>query len=155
MAGCAEQVLARVPVQIRHRVRWGDCDPAGVVYTPRFSDYVATGFRHFLEVLLGGPLSKRLVELDLGTPAKALSFEFKRSLWPDQEFVMTIRVGDLRTRTFDLDFQAVDAEGHDIFVARLTAICVYAAVREARAIPAELRQRLEEYRLQCGAQTLI
>src|SRR5439155_20898499 len=35
-----EQVIGTTPVVIRRRVKWGDCDPAGVVYTVTFGEYV-------------------------------------------------------------------------------------------------------------------
>lgn len=146
-----EQLTERLPVTVRRRVRWGDCDPAGVVYTPRFAEYVVAAFHTFLEVLLGAPLSRQLATLDLGTPAKALSFEFKRSLWPDQEFITTARVADIRNRTFDLLFDARDTDGQEVFLARFTAICVYTGRREARPIPAQLREKLEAYRDHCPA----
>ncbi len=38
---CTEAVLADTPFVVRRRVKWGECDPAGVVYTPSFSEYVA------------------------------------------------------------------------------------------------------------------
>ena len=28
-----ESVVSRTPLVVRRRVRWADCDPAGVVYT--------------------------------------------------------------------------------------------------------------------------
>lgn len=151
MSESYEELTQRLPVTIRRRVKWGDCDPAGVVYTPRFAEYVVDGFHTFLEVLLEGPLSKQLGALDLGTPAKALSFDFKRSLWPEQEFITTVRVADIRTRTFDLQFEMQDTVGRILLLAQFTAICVYATRRESRPIPAEVRARLEIYRERCGA----
>lgn len=42
-----EQVLSERPLVIRRRVKWGDCDPAGVVYTPMFSEYVISAAELF------------------------------------------------------------------------------------------------------------
>ena len=146
MTECFEELTKRCPVTIRRRVKWGDCDPAGVVYTPRFAEYIAVDLRVFLEVLLEGPLGERCAELGFDVPAKALSIEFKSSLRPDQVFLSTVLVGELRTRTYDLHFDARDLSGRAIYIAKFTAICVHHHVRESRAIPAELRSRLEQYR---------
>lgn len=35
-----EHVLSQLPFVVRRRVKWGECDPAGVVYTVTFSEYV-------------------------------------------------------------------------------------------------------------------
>ena len=34
-----EYLLSERPLTVRRRVRWGECDPAGVVYTATFADY--------------------------------------------------------------------------------------------------------------------
>lgn len=138
--------LGSHPATLRRRVKWGECDPAGVVYTPRFADYVAEALHAFLEGLLEGPLQKKLAELDLGTPAKAMQFVFHRSLWPEQEFDIEVRGGEIRTRSFDLDFHARDLEGRPVFDTRLSAVCVFHRVRESRPIPQALRERLDAYR---------
>jgi len=140
------EVITAVPFTIRRRVNWGECDPAGVVYTPRFSDFVVEAYLSFSAHLFGSPLHERLRELDLGLPAKAMSMEFKQSLWPDQIFDIAVEVGGLRTRTFDLLFRATTPEGVRIFDAQFSPICVHHATRESRTIPADLRQRLESYR---------
>src|SRR5206468_8735559 len=63
-----------------------DLDPAGVVYTPRFGDYVVEAAHDFMACMIGTPLQAQLAALDFGTPAKSLQFVFHRSLYPDDEF---------------------------------------------------------------------
>lgn len=134
------------PVRMRRRVKWGECDPAGVVYTPRFCDYVVEGLDVFMRHLVGEPLQEQMAELDLGTPAKAMQFVFHRSLRPDQEFDLRVYVGDIRVRSFDLTMDAREPEGARVFSALFSVVCVHHAVRESRSVPAPLRQRLEAYR---------
>lgn len=144
--GYSCHMVSRLPVVVRRRVKWGECDPAGVVYTPRFADFVAEAFHLFLVSILEGGLQQRYRELDVATPARALNLDFRRSLWPDQSFDMTIRVTDIRTRTFTLEFRAHDDQPGDIFVASLAAICVHFEKRESRPIPDELKDRLAAYK---------
>jgi acyl-CoA thioesterase FadM len=139
-------LLAAIPFRIRRRVNWGDCDPAGVVYTPRFSDYVVETYLEFSAQLLGSPLNDTLKALDLSLPAKAMSMEFKRSLWPDEYFDIVVRVEAIRTRTFDLSIRATTPEGTPVFDATLSPICVRPATRESCPIPESLRSKLESYR---------
>jgi len=145
----AEEVVNRLPVTIRRRVKWGECDPAGVVYTPRFVDYVVEACLTFTELLVGAPLRQRLRELDLDLPAKAVAVEFSRGLWPEQLFDMVIEVGEIRTRTFDLRIRATTVEGDALFDARFSPICVRNGTREGCQIPERLRRELESYRLRC------
>jgi acyl-CoA thioester hydrolase len=139
-------VPAATPFKVRRRVKWGECDPAGVVYAPRFSDYVVEAWLAFSAHLIGNPLHQRLRELDLDLPAKAMTLQFKQSLRPEQTFDMAVTVGEIRTRTFDLIILGTTLQGGSIFDAVFSPICVHNATRESRSIPAELRQRLESYR---------
>lgn len=132
-------------MRVRRRVKWGECDPAGVVYAPRFCDYVVEAQDAFMGHLLGIPLQQRLAELDLGTPAKALQLVFHSSLRPEQAFDMHVFVSGIRVRSFDLLIEAQEPEGTRLFSARFSAVCVHHTVRESRPLPLLLRERLETY----------
>jgi acyl-CoA thioesterase FadM len=145
----SERVISRLPVTIRRRVRWGDCDPAGVVYTPAFAHYAVSAFEWTMEALLGGPLHRESEQLAFGTPFKALTFEFRSALRPDQLFDMECTIPEIRNRTFDIDILARDIGHKHVFVARLTPIFVALTERRAIPIPAEVRAKLEDYRRHC------
>jgi len=145
----SEQMLGGFPVVVRRRVKWGECDPAGVVYTPVFSEYVVSAFHLFLESLLGSPLLEELRELDFDTPIRALSLDFKQSLYPAQLFEMTVYVVDVRNTTFELGILFADESGNEIVVAKVTSICVHFAERRSCAVPGRLRELLEGYRSRC------
>jgi acyl-CoA thioesterase FadM len=146
-----EGIVQGVPVRVRMRVKWGDCDPAGVVYTVRFGDYVSCAYDLFQRHLLDGPPWKVREELGFDMPAKALTFEFLASLRPDDEFEMTVRVADIRNRTFDIDIEACNLAGRVLFRAKLTPITIRFGDRSAAIqLPVLLRERLEHYRNQCN-----
>lgn len=146
-----EELVQEIPVVIRRRVKWGECDPAGVVYTPVFSEYAVSAFYAFLGCVLGDPLQEKLGALDLNTPVRALSFDFQRSLYPDQWFEMRVWLCEVRTTTFAVQVVAADTSGAQVMTADLTAICTHYAERKSRPVPAEFRERLESYRRQCAA----
>lgn len=138
--------MADAPLTFQRRVKFGECDPAGVVYTPRFVDYITEAFLDFLEGLLGGPLQALLTEHDLGMPARGLHVDFKRSLRPDQQLDLQVRVSDIRQRSFELLINAFDAEGQESFSALFSVVCVYRSQRKSRLIPSVLGEPLELYR---------
>jgi acyl-CoA thioester hydrolase len=140
-----EAVTSRRPVTIRRRVRWGECDPAGVVYTPRFADYAVSAMEHFIASLVGDPPQARLLEMRLGLPMKGMAFEFRRSLLSEQDFDMIVRVSAMRIRTFDLQVEGRSLDGESLFLVTMSPICVEPVARKSLAIPAELRQLLEDY----------
>ena len=139
-----ESVIALDPFTVRRTVRFGDCDPAGVVYTVRFSDYVVSAMDLFLSALLGGPYLARLG--DVQTPLKALQFVFRAPLRPDDMFDMIVSVRAIRRRTFDLAIAAQLPDGSPIFDATVTPMCVtVGGERRSVAIPEPLRSLLQHH----------
>ena len=143
-----EAVVGRTPLRIRRRVKWGECDPAGVVYTVTFAEYVASAAELFYERLFAMPPQAAKRESGFGTPSRALEFEFMASLWPDDEFDMTVTVLDIGRRTFKLEIAGAK-EGVAVFTARLTPICIARGERKSIDIPPILRSALECYRREC------
>ena len=143
-----EYLISERPLVVRRRVKWGECDPAGVVYTATFADYViAAG------ALFGTTPQLAKSEQQFGTPSRALSFDFLRSLRPDEEFDMTVRVAEVRSRTYVLDIAATTPRGEAVFNARLTPVCVARPERRSIDIPPAFRQALLDYQRDCGAPT--
>ena len=144
-----EYVLHSVPFTIRRRVKWGDCDPAGVVYTVMFSEYVISAAELFYGQLFNSTPQRARDEHSFDTPIRALSFDFRSSLRPDDEFDMRVLVSDIRTRTYVLAITARTPVGVDVFHAQLTPICVAPNPRRGVPIPDVLRDALERYRASC------
>jgi acyl-CoA thioester hydrolase len=144
-----ELVLSQLPLVIRRRVKWGECDPAGVVYTVTFSEYVISAAELFYGVLFDTTPQRAKQEQGFGTPSRALSFDFQRSLRPDDEFDMTVTVAEIRERTYVLEITGRTSQGEVIFVAKLTPVCVAREERRSIEIPDAFRQALQRYRDGC------
>jgi 4-hydroxybenzoyl-CoA thioesterase len=138
-----EHVVSRTPLVIHRRVRWGECDPAGVVYTGKFSDYVLSCVNYFYDVIAGDiTYGEWRRQLDIDTPCKALTFEFHRALWPDEWFEMHVRVSAIRTHSYDLRIEARLPTGEKVFSATFSPICIHRDRRERAPIPEALRLAL-------------
>ena len=146
----SEKMISTRPVIVRRRVKFGECDPAGVVYTPVFSEFSLSAYQWFVSALLGGPMFQEMKRVGFDSPIKALTFEFRNMLEVEQVFDMTCLVTDIRNRTFDVEItgRSTTETPHDIFIARLTPIMVSRTERRSIEIPSEFRQRLESYRAQ-------
>lgn len=151
MNAITEQVVSTVPLVVRRRVKWGECDPAGVVYTVTFSEYAISAAELFYGALFETTSQRAKREQGFGTPSRALSFDFQRSLRPDDEFEMTVTVADIKSRTYVLDITARTLQGEVVFVATLTPVCVARDERRSIEIPAGFRQALITYRDACIA----
>src|SRR5215467_1863965 len=99
----SEKMISTLPVVVRRRVKFGECDPAGVVYTPNFSEYGLSAYQWFLSALLNEPMFAAMKRIGFDSPIKALSLEFKNMLAVEDVFDMTCIVTDIRNRTFDVE----------------------------------------------------
>ena len=147
-----EEVVSTEPFTVRRVARWSECDPAGVVYTGNFAEYMLSAVHLFRRHVLLASWHEIKSHAKVDTPAKAISMVFNGSLWPDDVFDITVRVGDIRTRTFDFLASAIRADdGSSVFEGSVSAICVDAADRRVAApIPPVLRDLLEGWRA-CNA----
>ena len=142
-----DTVVSERPFTVRRRVKWGDTDAAGVVYTPRFVDYVLEGVEAFNAWLLGGPPYLKRVEHGFDTPIKAMSFEFNRGLYPDDQVDIRVHILELRTRTYDMALEGWSLEGENVFRSKVTPI-ILPGDKERRSVPIPdfFRELLETYR---------
>lgn len=145
-----EQVLGTQPFIVRRRVRWGECDPAGVVYTGRFTDYLLSAVMLFHEHVLGGFTEGYRKTLGIETPCKGLSLTFQRALWPNETFDMRVSVGEIRTSSYDIQVQATLPDGTPVFAGSFSPVCIPRDARRAIPIPDDMRARLEAARLAAG-----
>jgi YbgC/YbaW family acyl-CoA thioester hydrolase len=145
-----ETVVGSNPITIRRRVKWGECDPAGVVYMVNYSEYVVSAYEIFMAVLLNEGFVKAKARHRVALPAKAFTIEFYASLRPDDDFLMTVEISDIRAKTFDISVRGRSIERHDFFLAKLTPIAVDPTKRTATLLPRAMLQKLKRYRKTCA-----
>lgn len=141
-----EYVASRRPFVVRRRVRWSDCDPAGVVYTGMFTEYVLGAVGLFFAEIGGGRYSQWVQSLEVDTPCKGMELAFHRALWPEDEFDLTCTVRAVRESSFDLAFEATRPDGSAVFSARFSPICIGRSERKRVPIPAGYLAALEPHR---------
>lgn len=143
-----EYVVSVMPFVVRRQVRWSECDPAGVVFTGVFPNYVISAVQLLREHLFGS-WGDRLKASGAGAPAKAISLEFHRMLEPGTRFDMTVLVPDVNEKTVRYDVRAELENGDAVFDAQLTSIFITPGNRpRSQPIPAEIRSIFEGYRRQ-------
>ncbi|MFC6631841.1 acyl-CoA thioesterase [Microbulbifer taiwanensis] len=128
---------------VRRRVRFGDCDPGGVLYTPRIGYFVVEAVLDFLTDRLSGPAERRLLDLGIFPPARAFSVEFLKPMAWDDELEIHVCVKELRTHAICFSVDGI-LSGEKTFVAELTQVCVSSQTRRPVAIPSALRNALAE-----------
>ena len=140
-----EQLLSRHPFVVQKRVRWADCDPAGVVYTGKFTEYLLLAVSYFFDEIGGGHYAQWLRGLGVDTPCKGMDLVFHAALWPEDVFEMHGHVGEVRAHSYDFHVEAQKNNGQAIFSGRFSPICIGRDVRQRVDIPAPMRDALSAW----------
>lgn len=124
-------------------VLFGDCDPAGIVYTPRVGYFVIEAVHDFLSHLLGGPGIRALLALDILPPARALAIEFLAPMVWDEVIEIAVGCAPPGGSAFSFHLEARKASGEVAFSATLTQVCVCPQSKKPTPLPEVLRRALE------------
>ncbi|WP_028221037.1 acyl-CoA thioesterase [Paraburkholderia oxyphila] len=143
----SEVVVSDLPFTVRRTARWADCDPAGVVFAGRYTDYLLGAVMHFMRRIGYGTNGQAGRESGVGLPCKHMSLTFHASLYPEDVVDIRVEVGEIRTHTFDLIARACLLDGRLAFEGQFTPIAIRSDVRESTSIPAALCEALQPYLL--------
>nr|BFE96091.1 thioesterase family protein [Pseudomonas brassicacearum subsp. brassicacearum] len=123
---------------------FGDCDPAGVVYTPRFFIFFSVEAIYVaLDEWLGTPGLRTLMGFEILPPVRAMSMEFLMPLTWDDELSIKVSVAKLGVHSFTFFWSKGSLlMGPYLFVANVTHVCVSPETKEVVAVPAQLRALL-------------
>ena len=125
-------------------VLFGDCDPAGVIFTPRLSYYVVEAMVAFSSECFGIPAERFVMDLGMLPPTRSMTVEFLgRMTWDD---LVTIRVWIKNLGRTSITF-AFDGEvrGEKVFQATLLQVWIDRDTKNPVAIPSSVVEILSPY----------
>lgn len=131
------------PFKTQRTVLFGDCDPAGAIYTPRVAHYVVEAVMEFQASRLQGPAARKIFDMGVLPPARNLSVDFMAPLTWDDRIEMEVTCTTVGTTSFTCAVTARREDGVVAFQARLTQVCVSPETRRPVALPEHLRQALQ------------
>ena len=125
------------------QVRFGDVDPAGIVYFPKIYDYIHEAFEELWDVHVGKRYYHLVGEERLGFPLVHSEVDFKSPLHFGDRPLVRVTCFKIGRTSLGLHyaFHVDDALCVD---AHLTVVCVKLEGLKATPIPAEYRARFEE-----------
>ena len=129
-------------VFVSRTILFGDCDPAGVVYTPRFSYFAVEAIGVALDRWVGGPGLRAVMSFNILPPVRAMSIELLAPLTWDDEMTIKVSVARLGKHSFTFLVEGFIGEGVLSFTANVTHVCVSPESKEVVSIPAPLRALL-------------
>jgi len=142
-------VVSAVPFVQRRRVQWGETDPAGFVYTPRFLDYAVEAVEGWFSATVGYDWFRLNRERGIGSPMAHASLDFLKPLFPAEDFTLTVLVEAIGRSSITLQIAGRNAKGEHCFQAKLVAVLIDPTKLKSRTMPPEFRDKIEAYRQAC------
>lgn len=84
-------------------IEWAHCDPAGIVFNPRFFEFFDTGTWHLFEAALGVPKQRLAKTYNIwGIPLVDAGADFRVPLAFGESAEMESTIGEFRRSSFDV-----------------------------------------------------
>ncbi len=130
-------------------VRWGECDPAGIVYYPRYYDYFHQAMESWFERALGMPYADVILARKLGFPSVHTEADFHRPSALGDELQVELRVASLGRTSIRFALRVLGAGELRVSGAKVV-VCMgldpaRADHQRAVAVPADIRARIERF----------
>lgn len=138
------------PITIARRVRFGDCDPAGIVFTPRYAEFVFDAAEVWLERVMGLPIHAQLSGTETATPVRSISVDLHLSLRPGDPFVCQVFVEAIGRTSFRLLVAGRRGDGRLSFVGRMTCVATDRSRRITEPLSPGYRAVLADYQARSG-----
>jgi acyl-CoA thioesterase FadM len=124
-------------------ILFGDCDPAGIVYTPRIAYFVTEAVHDFLGHKLGGPAIRKILAMGILPPARALSIEFLAPMAWDELISIEVSSKEVTQTSFTCLVEAFNASNQITFRSTLTQVSISPESKRPVPLPQLLRDALQ------------
>jgi 4-hydroxybenzoyl-CoA thioesterase len=130
--------------RVEYPILFSHCDPAGIVYFPRFFDLLHTAMEDWFTYGLEERFSDFIMGKKLGVPTVSTRTDFVSPARFGDTLAVEVRVVRLGRSSIEL---AIDSfvEGRPCFRARHTVCTFTHETYKAVPIPADLRAKMTEY----------
>ncbi|WP_444925155.1 acyl-CoA thioesterase [Microbulbifer sp. DLAB2-AF] len=132
-------------ITIKRKVLFGDCDPEGIVYTPRFSNFALEATHEAMSILFDGPAIATMKKRGFLTPVRAFNLEFLSPVTWDQELQLKVSVHKVGNQSFTFLVQAYLNPDLLAFTATITYVTLSVESKQKITLPEWLRAALTEF----------
>ena len=135
---------------VRRIVNWGDCDPAGIVYTPRVLDYACETIDAFLrEELKASWWEVKSSGNGPGLPTVNAVCDFISIVRPDQSLELSLHIREIGRCSIVFEVEGMAESNRLAFRVKLVSCAIDMVHHRPTPIPDWMRNRLEAYRKRC------
>jgi len=137
-----------------HRVRvyWGHCDPAGIVYFPRFFDMFHEAMETWFSDALQAPYDDVIVRRKIGFPSVHTEADFSKPTAFGETVVVQLRLAELGRSSMRLVYRIHGAEDEDDVRGTGSTVCAVMDLdptsqrfRRSMPLPNDLRAAMQAF----------
>ena len=132
-----------VPIRFRH------CDPAGIVFTPRYFDILNEAVEQFFGDALGLDYYQLITERKIGLGYAHASCEFMKPSRMGEVLHVAVLVDRIGGSSYTLVLPVLK-DGVEVLRGRLVTVTTRLETLNSCPIPADIRTALEGYKESCG-----
>ena len=132
--------------RVGFRVNWGDCDAAGIIYTPRVLDYAMEALEGWYIDYLDCNWYDLNVKDGMGVPTVRMECDFAAPIVPGQEFMAVVRIEKTGTSSITYKVSGIDSKTNKtLFNARFVACFIQRPQFKSIPIPHIYKEKIEKY----------
>ncbi len=135
----------------RQELRFGDCDPAGLVYFPRFFDFFHQAMESWFGEELGKPYDQVILQEKIGFPAVHTEADFRQPSRFGEILEVELRVLRVGKSSIDLEYRVKARGESELRVqGKTTVVCMdldeaHEGFRSSMALPEFLRAAIQAF----------
>ncbi|MDA0240369.1 MAG: thioesterase family protein [Proteobacteria bacterium] len=141
--------MTKIPFSTERLIRWGDCDPAGVVYTPRVLHFALEVIEDFIVSVVGLGWGRLLNEFRMGAPSVHSEIDYLRPLKVEQTATVVLYIERVGGASVNYRIEMLDEGGAVCFLVKHTSCYVNNDSFSPVAIPEDVKTKMLAYQEAC------
>lgn len=131
--------------EVRSRVRFAECDPAGIVFFPQYLVMINTLHERWFDEALKVPYHQLLGERRTGMPTVRLEVDFTAVSRHGDDLLQCLQVTRVGRSSVDLKIEFFGAGDELRLRARQVLVCTSLKTHRAQALPDDVRAGMAPY----------
>lgn len=125
-----------------HRIRFSECDPAGIVFYPQYFVLFNDLLEAWIDSLLSMGFAGYIIDQQWGLPTVRLEADFKAISRMGDDVILSLRVENIGTKSLSLALECRGVAGDLRMQVLQTVVCTDLKLHRAIAVPWPLREAL-------------
>ncbi len=135
----------------RHRIRFSECDPAGIVFYPQYFVLFNNLLEAWIDSILPDGFAGYITRLRLGMPTVRLEVDFKAISRMGDAVILSLQVTRIGTKSFTLLLRCTGEAGGERVSVTQTLVTTSLETHQSIAIPAALRAAMQSNPRKAGS----